>query len=592
MYFPRLLLVISVLIFKTASLQASDIKIDLNISSLKEKGIQIDSAIAKLEGNGNSDSITLNINYDQITGSFVSNDSGIYELYIRLYRNDTLVCSGSCTGELQDEETIAITGSFINLCRTTKLLLNWGDRLPFNVKEMTGYCIDSSKNLFNTMPLPLFDSVVKMLKGNGLRWYIPMPVNYSILDSNYIPMIHYTFGDYRNPVTTCQTAFGFYNLFTATGDSFYLNGFRSNLNWLMENHDSVFYFRYDFKFSHTASAKLNRGWISALAQGEALGVMSTAYYMTGDSVYLDAANRIFKTLYSNYDTTWCVFVDHEGYYWAEEYPNNDICHVLNGNVATLWAILQYYTVSGDEFARRLFSAGMRTLVDHYPIWSVPGRDMSYYCLHKKEFTSYHASHQRQLLYFGQLFGINTLFSALECFTRGFTSTNTENYQLPSQADSLQVQISNTARWTMISPADWLTPERYNDTLLQVNVDANPSLLARKDTLLVLTDYAVEKLVIIFQEGRPNGFDTNNEALSRIFLYPNPADEFIHVRMLDYQGELVYSIYSTTGALLSEGTFAAESVATIDISDLPAGIYLMHLRRDKTMLGTIRFIRKD
>ena len=59
-----------------------------------------------------------------------------------------------------------------------------------------------------------------------------------------------------------------------------------------------------------------------MAQGLALGAISMAYSYTGDSIYLNSANGLFKTLYSNNEDNWCVVVDENQYYWLEEYPNH------------------------------------------------------------------------------------------------------------------------------------------------------------------------------------------------------------------------------------------------------------------------------
>lgn len=248
---------------------------------------------------------------------------------------------------------------------------------------------------------------------NGLPWFYEHEV-WEKLDENGVPIVTYQFGEHRNPVTTSQTALAFYARYMETGDEEARQFFLANANWLRENHDG-FYFRYDFVWRH-ANRTLSAGWASGMAQGQSLGVLSRAYHLTGDATYLETANGIFRTLFENTGDDWLFGVDEEGYYWLEEYPNVDFCHVLNGYLFALWGVWDYYAVTDDDFAVTLFRAGLRTLADHILEWNVPHVNSSVYCRHRTVYAFYHDVHLTQLEAYANQFDIPEFRDAIAAFT--------------------------------------------------------------------------------------------------------------------------------------------------------------------------------
>jgi hypothetical protein len=235
-----------------------------------------------------------------------------------------------------------------------------------------------------------------------------------------VPILQYPFGNYRNPVTTIHTAMAFYNRYLKTGNTIDKNGFLNNIDWLMKNHKN-YYFRYEFRFRHSPASAMEKGWISGMAQGQGLGALCVAFHLTGDEKYLNCARHIFTTLHTNTDSLWCFGIDKKGYYWLEEYPTEDFCHVLNGMLYGLWGIWNYYVVTRDAFALTLFKAGIRTISDHYPNWKVKNRNLSYYCWHRLIFADYHQVHLAQLQAYADFFDIAEFQDAVDCFTKVDTS---------------------------------------------------------------------------------------------------------------------------------------------------------------------------
>lgn len=66
----------------------------------------------------------------------------------------------------------------------------------------------------------------------------------------------------------------------------------------------------------------------------------------------------------------------------------------------------------------------------------------------------------------------------------------------------------------------------------------------------------------------------------ISVYPNPTSEKIHIWSDVAQGEIVYSLYSTTGQLVMQGTGEWEgNLFTLEAIQTPSGVYILHVVSD-------------
>lgn len=225
-----------------------------------------------------------------------------------------------------------------------------------------------------------------------MPWILPKRAHRS-LDSNGVPIIHYSWGDHRNPVTTAHTALAFYQTYLKSDEAWHIDFFLNNADWLLDNMDSVGYLRYDFAYEH-AGTVLDSGWTSGMAQGEALSVLSMAYNITNSKKYLDGAEMIFSTFFDRSSPHSFIHVDN-GYLYIEEYPNPDSCHVLNGHIFGAWGLWDYYVVSGSEMSLDLFCASLQTVADNYRQWHI-SENQTKYCLHNEFKEKYHLVHLRQM----------------------------------------------------------------------------------------------------------------------------------------------------------------------------------------------------
>lgn len=246
-----------------------------------------------------------------------------------------------------------------------------------------------------TYKLPNTGAVAEQYLDAGMPFFYEMQV-YGNLDENDVPIVRYEFGDYRNPVTTAQNAIAFHQKFLQTGNDGDKQSFLNNADWLCDNLADDNFLHYEFDFQHWVELDtFPAGWVSGMAQGEALAVLSVAYFLSNDERYLEAADRIFSTLHTTGGEYWCFYIDEEDYYWLEEYPSDDLCHVLNGFLFGLWGLWDYYVVSGNTESLSLFQAGIRTIADHYHLYRM-GENRSMYCFHRIYSDTYHEMHLEQL----------------------------------------------------------------------------------------------------------------------------------------------------------------------------------------------------
>jgi hypothetical protein len=282
-----------------------------------------------------------------------------------------------------------------------------------SVTDLLGFSLAADCTDYLKMyPIPNAVALAEEYRASGMPSFL-MNSPYPTRDENNVPLVHYSFGIFRNPVTTCHTAFGYYRYYQETKLESDKQSFLNNIEWLCNSCDKDYYLRYTFPGDHVPGQIIQTGWVSAMAQGEALEAMCIAYNLTGNKKYLDTATGLFRSLYINTDDTWTFMIDQKGYYWLEEYPNEDFCHVLNGFMFGLWGLWDYYVITGDEFALNLFQAGIKTILDNISFWNVEGQNMSMYCRHQIAGDAYHSIHITELQKYADFFGIPEFLDAIE-----------------------------------------------------------------------------------------------------------------------------------------------------------------------------------
>jgi len=155
--------------------------------------------------------------------------------------------------------------------------------------------------------------------------------------------------------------------------------------------------------------RLGAGWYSAMSQGQAMSVLTRAFWTTGDRRYLDAARRATAP-FAVRSADGGVLASLYGSAWYEEYPTVPGTFVLNGFVYALFGLYDLKScVSAKDRggAERLLAAGVASLRRLLPLYDT-GTGSLYDLRHvtlraggrqapQRARSDYHVTHVIQLL---------------------------------------------------------------------------------------------------------------------------------------------------------------------------------------------------
>lgn len=206
------------------------------------------------------------------------------------------------------------------------------------------------------------------------------------LDAEDIPVVKYQGKYYRNPTTISQNAMKYYGRFVKGGGDTDRATFLKHADALIAQEDSTtgaISMPYPYKAPRNAN-EFATGWVSAMAQGQALSVFARAYDLTKDDKYIQAGRRALAFLQvpverggtmsnlGNIDPTL------SRYAWYEEYPQDAVSkasHVFNGHVFTLLGLYDWSQVDPDASGRtasRMFRCGAYSLERALPYFELGG----------------------------------------------------------------------------------------------------------------------------------------------------------------------------------------------------------------------------
>ncbi len=129
-------------------------------------------------------------------------------------------------------------------------------------------------------------------------------------------------------------------------------------------------------------------------------------------------------------------------------------------------------------------------------------------------------------------------------------------------------------------------DEYNDIIIHArDMAATPNYLylaGERIPLEPLTSF--NRAFVRLNLNVPTGIAQRNGFSEDLFsVYPNPAADWVYVRPLNQTKSYSIEVYSTTGSLVVN-TLAELGVQAIEISDLPLGMYIMHIEQgDKSYI---------
>lgn len=181
---------------------------------------------------------------------------------------------------------------------------------------------------------------------------------------------------FYHPIVICQYALGLFERIYKDENYEGDNGkkFIQQANWLLENaiYNEVglgWNINYDI-----SDYCLKAPWISAMAQGEAISVLTRAHLLTGNDKFLITAREALNQF--EYSVTEGGIVNKfDSYSIYEEYPSpTKTVAVLNGFIFSIFGLYDLVIYVGDERAAKLFNIGIDALsniIKYYDIgyWS-------------------------------------------------------------------------------------------------------------------------------------------------------------------------------------------------------------------------------
>lgn len=207
-----------------------------------------------------------------------------------------------------------------------------------------------------------------------------------------------------NPVASAQNLFKALNYYLTTDDHYALElgqaiG-KSLLASVIEVEDA-FYFPYSepFRLHGRDELLMEVPWFSGMAQGQVLGAFVRLYTFTEDSMWREAADKVFASFVpiNEFSRPWTTTVSHHNTLWFEEYPFDPPCAALNGHLFAAFGLYEYWDLTSSEVALALLRGGFYTVEKLGQTFRVPG-SLSLYCLGHGVFSSrYHDVHMAQLL---------------------------------------------------------------------------------------------------------------------------------------------------------------------------------------------------
>ncbi len=225
-------------------------------------------------------------------------------------------------------------------------------------------------------------------------------------DNEGMPKVKYGEGYYYNPVTLAQYSLSVY------GE--YLKGENTKENFLkiadklLTLQDSRGGFLYNFQWRYYLNNyDYKPGWVSAMAQGQALSVLARAYEITGNKKYLEAGNKALNFLITPISkggvmaNLGSLSSSLKNNIIFEEYISHVPTYTLNGFMFSLLGLYDWANVDDSNkknTAEKYFNEGIKSLTQilkYYDIGGFTCYDLGYITKNREKphiAVNYHGVH--------------------------------------------------------------------------------------------------------------------------------------------------------------------------------------------------------
>jgi hypothetical protein len=211
---------------------------------------------------------------------------------------------------------------------------------------------------------------------------------------------------WRHPVSAAQFGLASLREYHETGDPIWIVRAETALTDSMAGADASGRLPYLFPWRGADGVLQEQPAYSAMAQGQSLSLALRMFQLTADERWRQIADGLFETIAEVGTTNPAVtFVDTDGYLWFEEFSIQCPGRVWNGHVVVIFAMADYYQLSGDARALELFDAGATTALAYMPFLRRDGEPSMYDISHAHGASlAYHHFMIRELRFLGAMTG--------------------------------------------------------------------------------------------------------------------------------------------------------------------------------------------
>jgi hypothetical protein len=243
-----------------------------------------------------------------------------------------------------------------------------------------------------------------------------------------------------HPIRVAQFALHLHERWCIEHDETARQDFLTQAAWLRDNQDSstiTGLYRFDFPWPKYGA---RAGWVSAMAQGEAISVLLRAEHIAPNKGYADAAWRAAEPFRHDISEGGVVWRNGPNIFF-EEVANVNAPHILNGCIFALWGLWELWVSAPESWQGESIARCVETLKR----W-LPSYDTGWWTLYSLMRTAtgrthlstlkYHAFHIAQMQILGAMFDEPQFTRAAERWTSYIDERSSRGRLLASTMISL------------------------------------------------------------------------------------------------------------------------------------------------------------
>lgn len=192
-----------------------------------------------------------------------------------------------------------------------------------------------------------------------------------LFDVDGVIMLDYKgkLGVQYNPCAVAQYGLGLCARYLSTPNKDIEDKIRTQADWICKNTkiDSKGIGRVEYYFSSGEYSQIeNEGYISAIAQGQAISFLIRAGVILKQKRYYETADRIYESYNYTFSEGGIVNYDSQNRMYLEEALTEKISCILDGFIYAMFGVYDYYLFTRKENAKKIFDECCETVKERLP----------------------------------------------------------------------------------------------------------------------------------------------------------------------------------------------------------------------------------